>query len=64
VSDSQAPTFEERLQESRTEDSIVAPAEGSEHATAAASKAPNDDKEDKETEAFDAYLMDEYDSID
>jgi hypothetical protein len=40
VSESQAPTFEARIRESRAEDSIVAAPESSEHATAAASEAP------------------------
>ena len=65
MSESQAPTFEARIRESRAEDSIVAPPEGSEHATAAASEAPEDDgDEDEEAEAFDADLMDKYDGID
>ncbi|KAF2825058.1 hypothetical protein CC86DRAFT_468295 [Ophiobolus disseminans] len=65
VSESQAPTFEARIRESRAEDSIVAPPKGSEHATAAASEAPEDDEDkDKEVEAFDAHLMDKYNGID
>jgi hypothetical protein len=63
ASASQAPTFEARVRESRPEDTIVAPAEGSEQATAAASEAP-EDKEDKETDAFNAYLIDNYNSLD
>jgi hypothetical protein len=63
VSESQAPTFKARIRESRAEDSIVAPPEGSEHATAAAAEAPKDNK-DKEVEAFDAHLIDKYDGID
>lgn len=62
VSASQAPTFEARVRESRPEDTIVAPAEGSEQATAAASEAP-EDKEDKEIDVFDAYLIDNYDGL-
>jgi hypothetical protein len=42
------PTFEARVQESRPEDTIVAPAKGSEQATAAASEAPNSDKDKEE----------------
>jgi hypothetical protein len=61
---SEQPTFEARVRESRTEDTIVAPAEGSEQATAAASGAPPKDEEDEEIEAFDAHLMDNYDGMD
>jgi hypothetical protein len=70
VSASQAPTFEVRVRKSRAEDSIVAPPEGSEHATAAASEAPeaatetDEAKNVEELEAFDAYLMDNYDGLD
>ena len=63
ASASQAPTFEARVQQSRAEEAIVAPAEGSEYATTAASEAA-EDKEVKESEAFDAHLMDNYDGID
>ena len=63
ASASQAPTFEARVRESRAEEAIVAPpAEGSEHATAAASQVA-EDKEDEEVEAFNAYLIDNYDGI-
>jgi hypothetical protein len=44
---SQAHTFEARVRESRAEEAIVAPAEGSEHATAAALRVA-EDKEDDE----------------
>jgi hypothetical protein len=44
-------------------DTIVAPAEGSEQATAAASKAPNSD-EDEEIEPFNAHLTDTYNRLD
>ena len=64
MSNLQASTFKEWLQESRAEDSIVAPAEGSEHATAAASEPPNNNEEDEEIKAFNAYLIDNYNSID
>ena len=64
ASASQAPTFEARVRESRTEDTIVAPAEGSEQATAAASGAPPEEEEDKEIKAFDAHLMDNYNGMD
>ncbi|KAF2820873.1 hypothetical protein CC86DRAFT_427793, partial [Ophiobolus disseminans] len=65
ISELQAPTFEARIRESRAKDSIVAPPEGSEHTTAAASKAPKDNKDKNEkVKAFDAYLIDKYDSID
>jgi hypothetical protein len=60
---SQAPTFEARIRESRPVDTIFAPAEGSEQATTAASKAP-EDEEDEEIEAFDAHLMDNYNGLD
>jgi hypothetical protein len=63
TSASQAYTFEARVQESRAKEAIVAPAEGSEHATAAASRVA-EDEEDEEFEAFDAHLMDNYDGID
>jgi hypothetical protein len=63
MSESQAPTFEARIRESRAKDFIVASPEGSEHATAAASEAPEDD-ENEEIEAFDAHLTDKYDGID
>ena len=64
ASASQAPTFEARVRESRAKEAIVAPpAEGSEHATAAASRVA-EDEEDEEVEAFDAYLIDNYDGID
>jgi hypothetical protein len=63
VSESQAPTSKAHIRESRAEDSVVAPPEGSEHATAAASEATKDN-EDEEIEAFDAHLMDKYDGID
>jgi hypothetical protein len=43
-------------------DTIVAPAKGSEQATAAASKAPKD-KKDKETNTFNTYLIDNYNSL-
>ena len=63
VSASQAPTFEARIRESRAADSITAPPKGSEHATAAASEAPNEESEE-EIEAFNAHLMDNHDGID
>lgn len=63
VNASQAPTFEQRFIESRPEDAIAAPTKGSEHATAAASKAPEDDQ-DEDLDEFEAYLMDKYDGID
>ena len=63
VSASQAPTFEARIRESRAADSITAPPKDSEHATAAASEAPNEESEE-EIEAFDAHLMDNHDGID
>jgi hypothetical protein len=47
----------------RPEDTIVAPAKGSEQATAAATEAPNSDK-DKEIEPFNAYLIDNYNRLD
>ena len=47
ASASQAPTFEARVRESRPEDTIVATAEGSEQATAAASEAPDSDKDEE-----------------
>jgi hypothetical protein len=66
VSASQAPTFEARLRESRVEDSIVATPEASEHATAAASEAPEalEAEDDVDIEAFDAHLMDNHDGLD
>jgi hypothetical protein len=71
VSASQAPSFEAHVRESRPKDSIVAPPEGSEYATAAASEAEDDDDkddalddEDDELEPFDAHLMDTYKGID
>jgi hypothetical protein len=64
VSELQAPTFKARIRESCAKDSIVAPPKSSEHATAAASEAPKDDKDkDKEVKAFDAHLIDKYDGI-
>jgi hypothetical protein len=48
----------------RPKDTIVAPAKGSEQVTTTASKAPPKDKEDKEIKAFNAYLIDNYNSID
>ena len=63
VNASQAPNFEATLRESRAEDSITAPLEGSEHATAAASEAPDEESEE-EIEAFDAHLMDNHNSLD
>jgi hypothetical protein len=53
----------------RPKDSIVAPPKGSEHATAVASKAPKalnnaaEDKDNKDIKAFDAYLIDNYNSL-
>ncbi|KAI1664634.1 hypothetical protein L13192_10753 [Pyrenophora tritici-repentis] len=57
VEASQALTFESQLRESRPEDAIVAPTEGSERVTAAP---------DNETlqEALDASLMDDFEGID
>jgi hypothetical protein len=48
----------------RAEEAIIAPAEGSEHATAAASRVAEDEEDDEEIEAFDAHLMDNYNGID
>ena len=66
VTRSQAPTFEAWIRESRDKDTITTPPEGSERATAAASKAPDDDKDDKdeEFEEFDSHLKDKYKGID
>ena len=63
---SQAPTFEARIRESRDKDTITAPPEGSERATAAASEAPDDDEddEDEEFEEFDGHLKDKDEGID
>jgi hypothetical protein len=63
VNASQAPPFEQRFIKSRPEDAIAALAEGSEHATAVASEAPEDD-EDEDLDKFEAYLIDKYDRID
>jgi hypothetical protein len=57
---SQAPNFESRLRESQAEDTIVAPAEGSDKATIALSKAIDE----AANENFDAHLEDNFDGID
>ena len=66
VTGSQAPTFEAQIRESQDKDTITAPPEGSERATAAASEAPDDDEDDKdeEFEEFDGHLKDKYEGID
>jgi hypothetical protein len=48
----------------RPKDTIVAPAKGSEQVTTIASKAPSKNKKNKEIKAFNAYLIDNYNSID
>ncbi|KAF2737112.1 hypothetical protein EJ04DRAFT_594666, partial [Polyplosphaeria fusca] len=52
-----------RFIELRPKNAIAAPAEGSKHATAAASEASKDN-EDKDLDEFEAYLMDKYNGID
>jgi hypothetical protein len=53
----------------RPKDSIVALPKGSEHATAAASKAPKapndaaEDKDNKDIKAFNAHLKDNYNGL-
>jgi hypothetical protein len=60
VESSQATTFESQLRESQAEDAIVAPAEGSEGATAALSEAADEATD----EGFNAHLEDGFDGID
>ncbi|KAA8613971.1 hypothetical protein A1F94_008829 [Pyrenophora tritici-repentis] len=62
VEASQALTFESQLRESRPEDAIVAPTEGSERVTAASSAAAPDNETLQE--ALDASLMDDFEGID
>jgi hypothetical protein len=65
VEASQASTFESQLRESRPEDAIVAPTEGSERVTAASSAAAPDNETLQEAqEALDASLMDDFERID
>ncbi|KAI1684529.1 hypothetical protein KJE20_04813 [Pyrenophora tritici-repentis] len=59
VEASRATNFESQLRESQAKDAIVAPAEGSEEATAALSKAA-DEATDK---GFDAHLKDSFENI-
>jgi hypothetical protein len=59
---SQASTFESQLRESRPEDAIVAPTEGSERATAASLAAALDNETLQE--ALDASLIDDFEGID
>jgi hypothetical protein len=47
----------------RAKDLIIALAKDSKHATATASKAPNNNKEDNKIKAFNTYLIDNYKSI-
>jgi hypothetical protein len=44
-------------------EAIVAPAKGSKHATAAALRVAKDKEDNKEVKSFNAYLIDNYDSI-
>ncbi|KAI1671866.1 hypothetical protein L13192_02725 [Pyrenophora tritici-repentis] len=61
VETSQASTFESQLRESRPEDAIVAPTEGSERVTAASSAAALDNKTLQE--ALDASLIDDFEEL-
>jgi hypothetical protein len=53
----------------RSKDFIIALSKGSKHATTTASKAPKapnnavEDKDNKDTKAFNAYLIDNYNSL-
>jgi hypothetical protein len=57
---SQAPNFESQLRESQAEETIIAPIEGSEAATAALSAAAKTAMD----EGFDAHLEDDFKGID